>query len=211
MVQVRPSDQPPVPPQVSYANGQLTITASNSTLADILNAVKERTGARLEVPSSAAQERVAVEIGPGNPRDVLDRLLYGSAFDYILLGSDQNPTAVTQIVVKRREGTNAAAAPTMEARPIPPSQTESSDENTDSEAEQPPQEPIAPQPQPAAQAPANIAPPAMQQAPEQNAAPGATPGQNQVKTPQQLLQELQRMQQQEQQRRQQQTPQPPPE
>ena len=205
MVQVRPSDQPPVPPQVSYANGQLTITASNSTLADILNAVKERTGARLEVPPNAAQERVAVHIGPGNPRDVLDRLLYGSAFDYILLGSDENPTAVTQIVVKRREATSAAAAPAMGARPAPP-QPEPGEENAESEPEPQP-EPTPTQPQPVIQAPANVAPPPMQQAPEQN----AQPGQNQVKTPQQLLQELQRMQQQEQQRRQQQTPQPPPE
>src|SRR5436305_9675084 len=45
-----------VAPQVNYQNNQLTIVAPNSTLADILRAVKKQTGAEIEVP--AAPERV---------------------------------------------------------------------------------------------------------------------------------------------------------
>ena len=46
----------PVPPQVSYQNSQLTIDAPNSTLSDILRAVRKQTGAEIEVP--VAPERV---------------------------------------------------------------------------------------------------------------------------------------------------------
>ena len=40
----------PVPPQVSYQNSQLTINAPNSTLGDILRAVRKQTGAEIEIP-----------------------------------------------------------------------------------------------------------------------------------------------------------------
>ncbi|HEY3616146.1 MAG TPA: hypothetical protein VGK96_04990, partial [Candidatus Sulfotelmatobacter sp.] len=39
----------PVAPQVSYQNSQLTIVAPNSTLSDILRAVRKQTGAEIEV------------------------------------------------------------------------------------------------------------------------------------------------------------------
>jgi hypothetical protein len=202
----RPYELAPVAPQVTYTGGQLTISANNSTLADILNAVKSRTGAKVDLPSSAAQERVAVQLGPGNPRDVLAQLLHGSPFDYILLGSDQDPSAVTQIMLTRREGGGAAVA----SGNIPnraPVQPEPADEDA---ADNEPPQPGPPQPTPGLPGQMRIGPPGMQQAPEQNApaalpAPGAPvqPGQeNQVKTPEQLLLELQRMQQQDQQRRQ---------
>ena len=48
-----------VPPQVTFENNQLTIVAPNSTLADVLRAVRKQTGADIEVP--AAPERV---VGP---------------------------------------------------------------------------------------------------------------------------------------------------
>jgi len=40
----------PVPPQVNYQNAQLTIVATNSTLGDILRAVRKQTGAEIEIP-----------------------------------------------------------------------------------------------------------------------------------------------------------------
>lgn len=205
----RPYELPPVAPQVSYNGGQLMISAPNSTLADILNQVKLRTGTKVEFPPSASQERVAMQLGPGNPRDVLAQLLQGSPFNYILLGSDQDPSVVTQIMLTRREaGTTAVASGN---RPNPaPSQPEPSDEEA---ADNEPPQPGAPQPALGMPGQVLSGPPGMQQAPEQNApaaqpAPGAPaqPGQgNQVKTPEQMLQELQRMQQEDQQRR----PRPP--
>src|SRR5689334_22542601 len=40
----RPYEMSPVPPQVTYTNGQLTISAPNSTLADIMSQVRARIG-----------------------------------------------------------------------------------------------------------------------------------------------------------------------
>ena len=62
---------PALPPQVHYSRGQLTIVAENSTLADILRAVRTQTGADVEVPPNAT-ERVVAHLGPGPARDVLD-------------------------------------------------------------------------------------------------------------------------------------------
>ena len=220
----RPFELSPVPPQVTFQGGQLTISAPNSTLADILGQVRVRIGTKVDFPPSAAQERVALQLGPGTPRDVLSQLLHGSPFDYILLGSEQDPNAVTQIVLTRRE---AGAAPTTTAgnRPNPaPPQAEPEEESENETAAQPaPPQPLA-QPTPGQVVPGQPAqqpfagPAAMQQAPEQNApgtqttsqpspqntatTPGQTPGQNEVKTPEQLLQQLQQMQREEQLKRQ---------
>src|ERR1700690_1037879 len=52
----------PVPPVVRYENGQLTIVAANSTLADILRAVHSQTGAEVDV--ATANDRVVTQLGP---------------------------------------------------------------------------------------------------------------------------------------------------
>ncbi len=69
----------PVPPQVSYQNGQLTIVAPNSTLGDILRAVRKQTSADIEVPP--ATERVVTHLGPGPAREIVAELLNGSRFN----------------------------------------------------------------------------------------------------------------------------------
>jgi outer membrane biosynthesis protein TonB len=222
----RPYEMSPVPPQVTFEGGQLTISAPNSTLADILSQVRARTGTKIDFPASAAQERVALQLGPGTPRDVLSQLLHGSPFDYFLLGSEQDPSAVTQIVLTRREAGPANTSATAAGnRPNQaPVQSEPDEDAENETAVQPAQpQPLA-QPTPGQTVPGQPAqqplagPGAMPQAPEQNAptgqvnpqpgppnpaaTPGQTPGQNEVKTPEQLLQQLQQMQREEQLRRQ---------
>ena len=59
----------PVSPQVSYQAGLLTIVAPNSTLGDILRAVRKQTGAEIEVPE--AKDRVVTHLGPGPAREVV--------------------------------------------------------------------------------------------------------------------------------------------
>lgn len=186
----------PVPPQVTYENGLLSISATNSTLADVLNAVKSKTGADLELPANASRERVAVQLGPGPPRDVLSRLLDGSPYNYVLLGAPNQPDSLSQIVLTPASG---SAAPAPGAAPVAvqnaPLPAEPADEEPEDQAANPPtQGQEAPPPPPGA------AMPAEQNSPAEGAAPGAqTPQGNPVKTPEQLLQELQRMQQREQQ------------
>lgn len=177
----------PVPPQVSYQNAQLTIVAPNSTLADILRAVRKQTGAEIEIP--AAPERVVTHLGPGAARDVMAELLNGSRFNYVLLGSPTDDALLTRVVLVAKSGpdnVNApngpalaeqtpGGAPTAGAPQVPPppqagdpndadAVEESVDESADQAAAEAEQQPVNGQDQPG------------------------------VKTPQEMLQEMQQRQ-----------------
>jgi hypothetical protein len=109
-----PLDQTPaVAPKVSFEDGQLSIVAHNSTLADVLHAVRKQTGADLEIPPGAS-ERVVADIGPGPARDVIAELLNGTHFNYVLVGSATDPTAVESIVLTPK-ATGADNAPAVQA------------------------------------------------------------------------------------------------
>ena len=192
--------QPPTPPQVHFQNGELTIDAHNATLAQVLRAVQSQTGASIDVPSGANSERVATQIGPGQPRDVLNTLLNGSKFDYVILGVAGDPGAVQKVILTPRQ---AALASPAQNNPVPePAEAESQDENSaENEVEnQNPEPPVPPRPgglrrpgfpgQPLTQPPNNNFPPDQQPPQAQD---------NGAKTPEQLMQELQQMQQQQQQ------------
>jgi hypothetical protein len=99
-----PMDQiPPTPAKVSYQNGLLAISASNSTLGEILRDVHTLTGASIDIPQgSGANERVVTSLGPGSPREVLAGLLNGSSFNYVLLGSNSDPAAVSSVILSAR-------------------------------------------------------------------------------------------------------------
>jgi len=174
-----------VPPQVTYENNQLTIVAPNSTLADILRAVKKLTGAEIDVP--AAPERVVTRLGPGPARDVVADLLNGSRFNYVLLGSQDNLAALSRVVLVAKTGSQEVMpnpAPVAQAQP-PQQQQMFSQPDAPAEANE-----IADQPD------ENAAP---EENPDQNGAEAEQqqqPGQDNpgVKTPQQMLQEMQQRQ-----------------
>src|SRR6266851_7023336 len=96
-----PEQGPSYPPEVSFQAGQLTIVARNSTMVDVLTAVKQRTGAAVDMPA-ASGERVVGRFGPGTPRDVMAQLLNGSHYDYVLLGSPADPGALRKVVLMAR-------------------------------------------------------------------------------------------------------------
>jgi len=188
---------PPVPPQVTFQNGQLTIVAPNSTLGDVLRAVHKLTGAEIDIPE--AKERVATRVGPGPARDVMAELLNGSRFDYVLLGSAEDQNALTRVVLVAKsapDNTSAAEQPAQPAQPggnqaarvfqAPPPEVNDADA-----AEQYVEDK-------ADEVPSDVETPTNADQPE-------------VKTPQQMLQEMQQRQLQlQQQLQQQQTGQPPP-
>jgi hypothetical protein len=176
---------PAVPPKVSFTKGLLTIVAENSTLGDVLRAVRTQTGATVEVPPNAT-ERVVAHLGPGVPREVLASLLNGSHFNYVMLGSPTNPDKVDRIILTSKSGSvpdtgsatpaqnNTAAAPPVPMdEPDTPAGADNSDQATEGSAEDSGAEEVQP--------------------------PPSTSGQPQIKTPEQLLRELQQQQQQQQQ------------
>lgn len=192
----------PIAPQVSFQNGQLTIVAANSTLGDILRAVRKQTGAEIEIPS--ATDRVVTHLGPGPARDVMAELLNGSRFNYVLLGSPEDPNALTRVVLVAKSGPDnpntGGGNPGMQmAGQQQPGMVQAGNMA-------PPPEEVA-QDQPDADQPEeNADDNADQQSADADQQPAAQPDQ-QVKTPQQMLQEMQQRQMQLQQ--QQQPGQPP--
>ncbi len=94
---------PAVPPKVTYQYGLLTIVARNSVLSDVLQAVKAKTGANIDIPPGAS-ERVVAQIGPGPARDVLAKLLNGTHFNYVMLGTASNPNAVATLILTPSSG-----------------------------------------------------------------------------------------------------------
>jgi len=194
-----------VAPQVSYQNGQLTIVAPNSSLGDILRAIKKQTGADIDVP--AANERVVTRLGPGPARDVIAELLNGSRFNYVLLGSAEDANLLTRVVLVPKTGGGETAVannspaqqpigqPMMQPASMPPAPVEmATQDEPDAGAEENAQD-DANADQSAADA----------EQPQQPVDPSQ--GQPEIKTPQQMLQEMQQRQLQMQQ--QQQPGQPP--
>jgi hypothetical protein len=208
---------PTTPPQVSFQGGQLTISAQNSTLGDILKAVRAQTGATIELPGNAS-ERVVGQFGPAPARDVLASLLNGSHFNYMLLGSATDPNALDRVILMAKSGggavDSASQQPTQQAaaynqaaynRPTPmpmaapggnvvtvegqdaENQDDATDDSADAATDDTADDQTDQTDQTDDQAAADD-----QQQPQQD-------GQQQVKTPEQLLQELQQRQQQMQQ------------
>jgi hypothetical protein len=178
---------PATPPEVSYRDGELTIAAENSTLGDILRAVRAQTHAAVDVPSNAT-ERVVSRFGPGPAREVLAELLNGSHFNYVLMGSAANPNSLERVILTPKLPSAPDAASQLPVNSPQPngfplrSEDGSSGSNSADMAEDQPDDSDSDVPavDPAAQA----------ATPDQQ--PNNRPA---IKTPEQLLQELQRQQQ----------------
>jgi hypothetical protein len=213
-IQLTLAQKPAVAPKVQYQNGQLSIVAENSTLGDILRAVHQQTGAVVDLPPNAT-ERVVANLGPGPSRDVLAKLLNGSSFNYVMLGSATDPNQVEHVIVSAKTGGDVGAMATNAPQPgfngrtpfspqAPQNQpmisgTPEGDAASEDTAEDPAGEAANDtaneEPAPAEEAPAAEGQPADQQ---------GQPANGGIKTPEQLLQELQRQQQMQQQQMQQQ-------
>jgi hypothetical protein len=172
---------PAVAPEVTFQNGLLTIVAPNSTLADVLRAVRKQTSADIDVPANAT-ERVATRLGPALPREVLAELLNGSHFNYVLLGSPEDTNSLVRVLLVAKTGPDTPEGPGVQANAVPapatakPADDADTADNTVDEA-------------------------ADQAATQADETPSTEePG---VKTPQQMLQEMQQRQLQMQQQQQQ--------
>jgi hypothetical protein len=173
---------PAVAPEVSYQDGQLTIIAPNSTLGDILRGVRKRTSADIDIPATA-NERVVTRLGPGPAREVMAELLNGSHFNYILLGSTENANALVRVVLVPKSGPDTPSSETASNKSVTPQGANGAD---------------AAEPDPLEDTAEDTPDPGTPAEAEQ---PAATPDQPGVKTPQQLLQEMQQRQLQMQQAR----------
>jgi hypothetical protein len=198
-----PEQMAPTPPHVTYQNGLLTIDARNSTLSQVLRSVQAQTGASIEMPSSAANDRVVMQLGPGRPQDVLNTLLNGSKFNYIILGTTADPGAVQKVILTTRQSASATVNTAQNNGPgqVQPQYQPPPDEPQDEEMPAPEAEADnPPEAQPVPQTPGRFRPGQVpMRTPDTNGPPTDNGNQpNGVKTPEQLMLELQNLQQQQQ-------------
>jgi len=99
--------------QVTADGKLLTIQAKDCTLSEILDAVRAKTGASIDV-SGRTSEHMTVKIGPGPARQVLSSLLAWTDFDYVIQGSDADSVAIQSIMLfpKTKSSPTTAAAGT---------------------------------------------------------------------------------------------------
>jgi len=145
---------------VAYQNGLLTITAQNATLREIMDRVRESTGAVVEAP--ALNERVTVQLGPQPPAIVIAALLEGSPVNYVIVGGagDANAIRAIQVTSETVAGPEPAPSPAVaeaeaaatRARDLFIAQTGGDEGVWDNEPPSPPP-PAAPTPVPTPSAP----------------------------------------------------------
>ena len=181
-----PAPEPPPPPpmpnwpvnespshaSVTWDTHSLRIEASNSSLQQILKEVSLETGSRIE--GMVPDQRVYGSYGPGQARDVISQLLQGSGCN-VLLAGDLGSGAPRQIVLSPRR--SGAASPRMAQASTQDNSPD--DESTDNEVEE--------QPQPAPQQPIPMQPN------PNSGRPGFGPN-GPIRTPQQVMEEMQRQQ-----------------
>ena len=109
----------PQSPVVTYQDGQLTIDAETSTLAEVLKLVAEKTGAEIDVPPGTGLDRIVEHTGPGRAEVVLASLLNGSPFDFVIVSSLQPPHDPTQVLLFLHEAATPSIDQTVSASAQP--------------------------------------------------------------------------------------------
>jgi hypothetical protein len=128
---------PPAPKKVeiSFQDGRLRLVSNKASLAEVLNEIRMQLNAEIVVPAGAEQEVVAVALGPATPREVISRLLDGSRYNFIIVGTDADANQVERVVLSPKNNmAESAIAPTPVAEmqgpgavpppPVPPPPTE---------------------------------------------------------------------------------------
>ncbi|HEY2001520.1 MAG TPA: hypothetical protein VGG80_04335 [Acidobacteriaceae bacterium] len=107
--------EPPVPATVTAATNLLTVTADNSSLAQILHQVSSATGMKLD--GLGGDERVFGSFGPGAPREVLTSLLNGTSYNVMMVGDLPNGAPRELLLTSRAVGGAPAPANANPAQP----------------------------------------------------------------------------------------------
>jgi hypothetical protein len=168
-------DKPAQPAQITLSDGVLAIRADNSSLSQILRHLSSSSG--MTVDGFQKDQRVFGVYGPGNPRDVLSGLLQDAGYNFLLVGATEKGTP-REIVLTASTGGGATSGP---AQAQPDDQQPDEEDNDNSSNSSFPPEPVVPD---------RAAPPGAETSP---------PNPNgQVKSPAEIIQELQRLRQQQQ-------------
>jgi hypothetical protein len=132
-------EPPPAPPapkkvEITFQDGRLRLVSNKASLAEVLNEIRTHLNADILVPAGAEQEVVAVALGPSTPRDVISKLLDGSRYNFIIVGTDADANQVERVVLSPK----TVIAESALAPPPPVAQTQSPDGSADPPPPTPP-------------------------------------------------------------------------
>jgi hypothetical protein len=106
---------PPKPSlEVEFVNGLLSIQADKVTLAEVLSAVQEHTGAQITTAPGADQEKVVLSLGPAPAQEVLAHLLNGSKFNFLILNAASDPRKLDRVILTPRTESEPATLPPLQ-------------------------------------------------------------------------------------------------
>jgi hypothetical protein len=117
-----PTPEQPKKVNVTFQNGQLSISSDKGSLAEVLNEVRAQTGAEIAVPAGAEQEQVVTTIGPTTPRAAMSELLNGSRYNFIIVGTDADANQLERVVLTPKGVIDANDAPPPSPDPVPVAQ-----------------------------------------------------------------------------------------
>ncbi len=113
-----PAAPPPAPKkvEVTLQDDKLRLVSNKASLAEVLNELHSQLNADIPIPAGAEQELVAVVLGPGTQREVISKLLEGSRYNFIIVGTDQDANKVERVILspKTPGGVVAGAGGSME-------------------------------------------------------------------------------------------------
>jgi hypothetical protein len=180
-----PSQLPPTHAQVTFTSGTLSVSASNSSLNQILREISRETG--IKISGGVTDERVFGQYGPDAPVQILSALLDGTGSNMLLVNGGDNTPA--ELILTPRQGGPTPPNPNAHAFDDAPEARNPS--NTESPETQSAEQPSPDQSHSVTSVPVT---------PETPAAAATDPSQQQspngVKTPQQIYDQLQKLRQQ---------------
>ena len=145
-----PAPAPVAPPrkvEVSYSHGKLRIWANKASLSEVLAEVHRSTGAEMTIPPGAGQEPIIANLGPAPPREVVAALLNGSPFNFVITGSDNDPSQLRGIFLTMRQGGGGDSGISFPAIQVGQAQAEPDQTVASPDIETPP-DPVPDNPQP---------------------------------------------------------------
>jgi hypothetical protein len=147
------SAAPPPPPKKIEVevqqDGKLRLVSDKANLAEVLNEIRAQLNADIAVPPGAEQEVVAVMLGPGTQREVISKLLEGSRYNFIIVGTDADANKVERVILSPKStGGVIAASPSSDEEVAPVAQMQSPPQRSMGTPPPPPPPPVTEEAQP---------------------------------------------------------------
>jgi hypothetical protein len=172
--------------EVTFEGNELLIQAKDRALSEILDAVRAKTGASIDVSGQGTSEHMTVKIGPGPARQVLSSLLGWTDFDYVIQGSEADSLGIQSIMLFPKTKPSGSTPGTSAM--VPNRQPLASQQRRMPAPVETPEPEAAPEQEPIADAA-----PATPERPASAIVPAATPASMQSKSPDEAFQQMQQL------------------